>query len=129
MIQANELRIGNLVCYDGRVFEIDTIAKEFPTLNTTEFGIGVVGWNDIEPIIITEEWLLKFGFIEINRSNFRISFDHIQTRFIGYDFCEKEKEFNGFRYYGHYLHNINHIHQLQNLYFALTQTELTLKDA
>jgi len=61
-MKANELRIGNLVSYDGRIFEIDTIAKEFPTLNTIEFGIGVVDWENIEPIPLPEEWLIKFGF-------------------------------------------------------------------
>jgi len=58
-MEVRELRIGNLVSYDNRVFEIDTIAKEFPTLNTIDFGIGVVDWNNIKPIPITEEWLLK----------------------------------------------------------------------
>lgn len=55
-----DFRSGNLVKYDGRIFEIDTIAKEFPTLNTDEFGIGVVDWNNIEPIPLSEDVLIKF---------------------------------------------------------------------
>lgn len=48
MIKPNELRIGNLVQYEGRIFQIATIAPEFPTLNTDEFGIGVVSWEEID---------------------------------------------------------------------------------
>jgi len=53
--------VGNLVKYDGKIYEIDTIAAEFPTLNTAEFGIGVVDWNNIEPIPLTPEILVRLG--------------------------------------------------------------------
>lgn len=61
-MKPEEVRYKNLVEYDGRIFEIDTIAEEFPTLNTAEFGIGVVDWNNLKPIPLTEEWLIRFGF-------------------------------------------------------------------
>jgi len=116
-MKAKNYRIGNLVKYDNRVFEIDTIAKVFPTLNTTEFGIGVVDWNNIKPIPLTEEWLIKFGF-EV------------------YEFDDKEKQYrindrllvvrnNVFYDYGSRV-ELKYVHQLQNLFFALTQKELTL---
>jgi hypothetical protein len=60
MISANEVRRGNLFKYDDRIFRIHTIAYEFPTLDTDEFGIGVVGWNNIDPVELTDEWLIKF---------------------------------------------------------------------
>lgn len=133
MINPNESRIGNLVYYDNRVFEIDTIAEEFPTLNTIEFGIGVVAWNNIKPIPITEEWLLKFGFekregsvcdsfyIGLNPITHDWLFDLVWLK----NMMDYSYEGNPFYKNGH--HEVKYIHQLQNLYFALTQKELTCK--
>ena len=47
MIDKKDLRIGNSVMYDNRIFQISAITDEFPLLNTPEFGIGVVDWNNI----------------------------------------------------------------------------------
>jgi hypothetical protein len=118
-MKANELRIGNLVMYDGRVFEIDTIAKEFPTLNTIEFGIGVVDWMNINPIPLTKEWLLKFGFYKSDNygnDEYRLDgYSYFRGRFYisDCDECGEDVE-------------INFVHELQNLYFALTKKELTI---
>lgn len=127
-IKANELRIGNFIEYDGRIFQIDTISNEFPTLNTDEFGIGVVDWNNIQPIPLTEEWLLNFGFgideeydntfidnTSLKNEIIRVSIDsHYFTIEL---FCGQVLE----------IPNIKYVHQLQNLYFALTGEELTIK--
>ena len=127
-IKANELRIGNFIEYDGRIFQIDTISNEFPTLNTDEFGIGVVDWNNIQPIPLTEEWLLNFGFgideeydntfidnTSLKNEIIRVSID---SHYFTIDlFCGQVLE----------IPNIKYVHQLQNLYFALTGEELTIK--
>jgi hypothetical protein len=114
MIKENELRIGNLVGYDGRVFEIDTIAKEFPTLNTIEFGIGVVDWMNVNPIPLTEEWLLKFGFIKhVNQS-------------IWYTLNKVDVWFFDGKYVNDIDVEIKYVNQLQNLYWCLTGEELKL---
>lgn len=115
MVKANEIRIGNWIEFDNRFFEIHTISEVFPTLNTAEFGIGVVDWNNIKPIELTEEILFKCGFKEddlfyhkddIIISNFYEDFLTLD----GYD-CSK----------------IRYLHQLQNLYFALTNQELNIE--
>lgn len=62
MIKANELRLGNWVKYDNRYFQIHSIADVFPTLNTDEFGIGVVDYNNISPVELTPEILEAAGF-------------------------------------------------------------------
>ena len=118
MILSTDVRRKNLVMYDNRVFEIDTIAEEFPTLNTIEFGIGVVSWNKLEPIPLTEEWLLKFGLKQTFISKIHLHFikgsfhllkrvNHIQIWYENID--------------------VKYVHQLQNLYFALTNQELTIQ--
>jgi len=125
-MEVRELRIGNLVSYDNRVFEIDTIAKEFPTLNTIDFGIGVVDWNNIEPIPITEEWLIKFGFIFVQfslKKDYKkfISIEGIRINIYKDIPC-------AFIVLNRSTKQLKYIHQLQNLYFALTQKELEINE-
>lgn len=123
-MQAKDFRIGNLVKHDNRVFAIDSIANEFPTLDTIEFGVGVVDWNNIEPIQLTVGWLDGFGFEKEEEGGLE-SYDYYleigdeldiyanwndgKLRCLSVSFLEIE---------------INYVHQLQNLYFALTGKEL-----
>jgi hypothetical protein len=107
-MKPTDFRIGNLIEYDGRVFEIDTIAEEFPTLNTAEFGIGVVSWENIKPIELTEEILFKCVF----------ALNHVFL----------------YKHEGSFWHDtlngsieIKYLHQLQNLYYILTGKELEIK--
>lgn len=101
MINKNEIMVGCWVEYDGKYYQIDTIASEFPTLNTAEFGIGVVDWNNINGIPITEEILVKAGdtkwllsdcegyYVLINNKKIRIKFVHsLQNIFL----CIEQKE-------------------------------------
>lgn len=70
----------------------------------------------IEPIPINEAWLLKFGFL----TN-RLGADKKELALI------KDNRFmNGYRMHGRDT-KILHVHSLQNLYFALTGTELEIK--
>lgn len=115
-MNANELRIGNWVEFDGRQFQIDSVAREFPTLNTEEFGIGVVDWNNISPIVISEEVLLKCGFVKAWGD---YSIDDYSYSFSGqFSYIDAETIYV-------IAQNIKYLHQLQNLCFALTGQELT----
>jgi hypothetical protein len=120
---AQELRIGNWVMFDNRIFQIDSIAIVFPTLNTDEFGIGVVDWNNIKPVTLTEEWLIKFGFDRrgyTSSNGSKLVLHHKEPMYP-----------NGRIYYNSWCIKNElpqYVHQLQNLYFALTGEELTLKE-
>jgi len=101
-MKANELRIGNYV------FSIiaDDIIRISAILENQDL--------QIQPIPLTEEWLLKFGYTKISNSSFMNSGHGIwicNNLFM----CDK----NGI--------NLKHVHQLQNLYFALTGEELEIK--
>ena len=111
-MKANELRIGNWFIpfiEDGAELGPRPIrAMEFLALSENPH------WGN--PIPLTEEWLLKFGF-ESNPYQDRYEKDpiHIECAII-----------EGETYL--WIENIPHIkyvHQLQNLYFALTGEELT----
>ena len=126
-MKANEVRLNNYVIYDNEVYQIDTIAEVFPTLKTDKFGIGVVDWNNIKPIPLTEEWLIKFGFIKINNDFYIKRINNID----GFKLLPTTSNglHNGMYVMCNYSDHsviINNVHHLQNLFFAITQKELTL---
>jgi len=133
-MEVKDLRIGNLVSISrGDVREIYSLG---------EHGINVYAKNQtvmcmaeyeiISPILLTEEWLKKFGFhdgmahyylsassnqvrplkllIKISESGFYISL---------WDESEEIVIFEGEKYY---------VHQLQNLFFAHKGEELIFKN-
>jgi hypothetical protein len=128
MIQANELRIGNyFIGYDNKPFKFDI--RHFCLLD-----------NDIElneiiryPIQLTEEILLKCGFKEskVERNGFS---EWVLNDFI-FDFRIHNDCKNSFgikvlggNYHSVYFNwNTKYLHQLQNLYFALTGSELDIE--
>ena len=113
-MKVNELRVGNLVL-DG---------KEFITIGADEMLCACSGRCIFEPIPLTEEWLLKFGFECFADGQYEKIFENL--------------DFNWDKETGLYIFlrtqednikpdHIKHVHQLQNLYFALTGEELTIK--
>ena len=118
-MKATELRIGNYIDY--------TTEREIVTMQTTYEYIRLIhnGNKNFKPIPLTEEWLLKFGFVkEFNADENSDSFylkDCDDSFYIDYD----NSWYIGATSYG-YLKGIHYVHQLQNLYFALTNEELTL---
>ena len=124
MIQINELRIGNLIRVNGILSKIEIINNELDEV----YFLGEDFYHsdfccNIEPIPITKEWLLKFGFliIEINGKfeatlpNFRYNI-YWNKYTDGFLFCDGETV----------LINFNYVHELQNLVFVLGQRELTV---
>jgi hypothetical protein len=121
-MEAKELRIGNWYKYyaDGKYYNYQIEAKDFISGNIKNF----------EPIELSEEWLLKFGF-EIEKSNSHcIAFNEV-----GYEHeLQLDKEFGttencwNITKYGSGYRLIYYVHQLQNLYFALTGEELKIKN-
>jgi len=67
----------------------------------------------INPIELTEEWLVKFGLIESKEGTKRIQLETDLGDLIIYIDGRNK--------------NIKYVHQFQNLYFALTGEELNIK--
>jgi hypothetical protein len=128
-MKATELRIGNLVTavLSDETYKIDVWALRciddgnYQNSNYPKTKV-------FQPIQLTEEWLLKFGF-EDKKTCFNLS----KREELGHDFGDfavskyddtQMKVWRGDRYIGGC--HIQHVHQLQNLYFALTNEELTL---
>ena len=123
-MKSNEFRLGNLVNFLERVIVVSQ--PDIENMVRMEFAEGVIS-ELYQPILLTEEWLLKLGFERTYNSQFRLKYN-LPCDFIGFDISKtEEKSMEGFRYFGHYI-KIKYVHQLQNLYFALTGQELTFKN-
>ncbi len=107
-MRENELRVGVYIYYCEEVFEVDA--------ECIKMHMGDDLDDAYRPIPLTEEWLLKFGF-EIT-DNFQTK-DRFQTH--------KQDGIIWFEY-GYIVVELNYVHQLQNLYFALTNEELTINN-
>jgi hypothetical protein len=144
MIQANELRIGNLFYFNNpsawnnylnEIVVISKIKNEITEKEkeTWKYSFGSVSFyllkdkNEtfnqfsqyIKPIPLTEEILLKCGFVK--------GFDNFYRKNKSYmiEICFFDK---GILVTNQSvcLSGIKHLHQLQNLYFALTCKELEI---
>lgn len=125
MINTNELRIGNYVIHNNKIIKTTHIVLAVYFMLHDKNNIKTS--EELNPIKITEEWLLKFGFEhEIDSGNNDIMTrqgNNFYLKYINLAISE-----NGFYYYsdslycGHIL--IKYIHQLQNLYYSLTGNEL-----
>jgi hypothetical protein len=120
-MKANELRIGNLIKEPiesgGKICQVKRI-------ETDKDGYSHY-LDHCSPIPLTEEWLLKFGFYLDEDGNFSINesvFTIVNLR-RGIDLRER------FEIFSHDFNpDLDYVHQLQNLYFALTGKELTSKE-
>lgn len=126
-MKANELRIGNIVSYRGETeCEVTSVGSNgFESIKLDKY-CNVYGSDDVFEYLgvpLTEKWLLKLGFKEASS--------------LMWDGVEFEKEYLGnkftvdvemYVYNGCWTQKIKYVHQLQNLYFALTGEELTIKN-
>lgn len=139
-MKANELRIGNLIT--------TLIGKEVLLPSEIIHKVGKIGFFDVdiynpeksfaeqEPknielayvigIPITEEWLLRFGFVLL-----KDFYQYHGLKVYSYDNGEFEillQDDNSFKYWEVkdvlYMDEQKYVHQLQNLYFALTGEEI-----
>jgi len=115
-MKASELRIGNSIMQDDELVFVTWWRLELMEKNKIEYN----------PISLTEEWLLKFGF------KYKKWDDHFIIK--NGDYFNSIKKYDDSWHYNtdeseatcYYLTTIKYIHQLQNLYFALTGEELTI---
>ena len=109
MIQANELRIGNWYLGASRGNPLQATARFIQQLDE--------GLLNCSPIPLTPEILEKWGFISNPyQDRFELGQVYIQ-------YCGVRNMF----WLENYSPELKYLHQLQNLYYALTGEELTFK--
>lgn len=127
-MKTEELRIGNIVDLYGKIAKIQRA-----DFSETEHGIAV---KEGKPIPLTEEWLLKFGFekdedfgnwhlddYEIysikNNSGFRSFICGVKDDIVYWYNDASDDYYSSTK-------KLPFVHNLQNLYFALTGKELEI---
>lgn len=140
-MKANELMIGNWVLTENGEMQIIVISENCDVIKHHADGgytTGHVPVKDLQPIKLTEDWLVKFGFVKNNRHYTKDMYD---DKFMAVYFpIEQYKDGSDYevQLYGE-MHSqisvdvfnvrntaIKYVHQLQNLYFIITGTPLTL---
>lgn len=123
-MKSTEIRIGNLFIekYSNDIMKV----IELTETNIIFDGVQLGKWQ-AQSIPLTEDWLLKLGFEHDRNEYWMIEHEYIHFLiFVNsinkmiYHFTDVER-----RQY-HTTKEIKHVHQLQNLYFALTDEELTI---
>ena len=135
-MKANELRIGNLVDLGNRIAKIIEISNlSCVVVDLEETQDTIEDYERTKPIPLTEEWLYKFGFEDIDKSDN----DYITYTDLNHDYYLQidvrrkdgkysilDNSFDDLRDFS--MVDISYVHQLQNLYFALTGEELILNN-
>lgn len=112
-MKASELRIGNLLYQEQTIDDWEIKSVLAGTIIQCE-----INPDGFEPIALTEEWLEKFGF-----KHYVDGETHEMYTPFGVFEIQKHKTLIN----GNECKHLQYVHQLQNLYFALTGEELTLK--
>jgi hypothetical protein len=121
-MKPSELRIGNYILGEvedwkvGRVTAINIMGNDDVSLDIDAESYLI---TDIQPIPLTEEWLLKFGFTHENTIGGWSKWSNKKMKLLDMKFYFESSE---------YFIRVEYVHQLQNLYFALTGEELTIKE-
>jgi hypothetical protein len=131
-MENNELRIGNFVRLNNPKYHPENTGKNFMIDSIKNDDVSLIDYENlpaiilyqylkyIEPIELTEEWLLKFGakwegdyiFLEINKLTIRTHLPNMKPASI-------------FAYFdGIKIKQLKYVHELQNLYYAINGTEL-----
>jgi hypothetical protein len=144
MINANELRVGNIVSIGGHQHEVEIVGYGFIQL----FGNLITSDpDDIEPVALTPEILEKAGFkdphsdgcfLDYPVSSAQNSFLSVSVEyeegednssFLRWLLTNSEKKSDGTVVGRNVIwsdNKLKYVHQLQNLYFALTGEELII---
>ncbi len=119
-LSARELRIGNIIIKNGKVHYTNHL-----TIRDI-YGLSIDDTDTFEPIPLTEEWLLKFGFIKSKLEGYDVHFKYSHHLLHSSITALYNAEFS--LSLDNVARGIKYVHQLQNLYFALTGEELTFKE-
>jgi hypothetical protein len=132
MIKSSELRIGNWVeeynphhpQYKNFV-KVESVNEEgINLIGSVDYDCGIIEANPcINPIPLTPELLVKCGFNEFSKNYFIYGDYSLLQDMGGWHFDYIDADSRGDRSIAY----PQHLHQLQNLYFALTGEELSIE--
>lgn len=144
-MKACDLKIGNLLSYEGNVRMVDTIHGDntvrFKDKEKGSIGCFSLNYRGIQPIPLNENWLRNFGFaffdyefydqesddegdylcksfkLPIKKFEYRIDLDEDGVCWFGIKWGQDEEVL---------ITRIRYVHELQNLYHSVQGEELVL---
>ena len=130
-MKATELRIGNWICFMDEVGESPLYIET--EVNLMEIQQAIKYPDFFYGIPLTEKLLIRFGFNVDDNGSYWID---LQTHYLvlipseGYFYpvYYEIREFSGEMEQRVSIQRFQYVHQLQNLYFALTGEELKLNE-
>lgn len=126
-MKASELRLGNWVECLSSTQQVQGV-KMYG--DCSEVDLTAIHWIDdvdIKPIPLTEEWLLKFGFDD-NDLTFINNGLELSWLIRMCESGERSCFYLSDNFPEDFQIRVEYVHTLQNLYFALTGEELTIKE-
>lgn len=109
----NELRIGNYYHWyaEGKNYSLKVDAKVFSNEN----------YKNFDPIPLTEEWLVKFGFEKTNK--LYDTTEVFEQPYCPFVYFRDKEVFFAFK-----TKSIKYVHEFQNIFYYLTGDELILNE-
>lgn len=130
-MEAEEFRVGNYLYYrdESHLLQVSNIGSNgFETVDENGLLYGSDDILDYNPIPLTEQLLLDFGFENTQIGLFQIKV--LSRGSINIHTNRRDIKFVELGTTGHYLFgvvDVKFVHHLQNLYFSLTGKELRIK--
>ena len=131
-MKINELRVGNLVTYGEGIYDggpITAIAAGVIWVMNEDLSSKRVPLKDAQAIKLNEYWLRQFDFKAINTPHRGINFLRFDSTgiYVTTDTTTDQKRFS-LVIKDYVVGQVEYVHELQNLFYALTKTELIPKD-
>lgn len=137
MIQSKDLRIGNFISTTlGKAVSVKSISSDIAHVDIEGYRINqAYELAVLTGIPLSEGWLIKFGFDKVSDNDYRVGLSTGDGVELSIELLDEEacilrthnkdgSLLDGFDYA--YIKPAKHVHQLQNLYHALTGTDLSL---
>ncbi len=138
-MKASELRIGNLIGFNYGNRKTYSTITEITSIDV-KLNDGFAELSQLKPIPLTEKWLLRFGFesegeggsayLKLNNLVHLCCFVDFESNldYVKFYMLELMGDINEHDETCGIPIKMQYVHQLQNLYFALTGEELKPKD-
>lgn len=146
-MKATELRLGNLVntinregeihLPNSKVFSVqeigfDCILCEINKIPAQERTLPIFAVRDLCPIPLTSEWIENFGFSKGFKGCSYLNLPGDGGQLLPFFYVNNRMEVEYVQFMDakeeNEIKRVHFVHQLQNLYFALTGEELTIKE-
>jgi hypothetical protein len=122
-MEAKNLRIGNIV--RSKINGVSKVEQVGSSINSNYVGgrslDGNYWENSYMPIEINEQWLIDFGFVNVTDNEY-------PNYNLGHYTCMRRNGKTNICNNHGFINELKYVHELQNIFFALTGRELELKD-